>query len=196
MKKKMALLATALVGASMGLVACKTNIGWLDKKICEHDEYKLVEVVEVTCAEEGEKIMECVKCGKTASEKIEKLAHTDEDGDGTCDVCEHKEYELVEPSAGETMIGNTYRIYDGGSIYFKSNNGYDFYCSFFDDKVGMYMFEENDISPFEFIYGEDYVQFTVKPCDYTFDDGLTDSITPSTKLKTFSGTVYRVVAVE
>ena len=67
--------------------------------------------------------------------------------------------------------------------------------SFFDDE-GEFVFGENDISPFEFTYGENYIQFTVKACEYTFDDGLQASITMNTKIKIAGTRVYRVVALE
>ena len=112
MKKKMAILMTALVGTmAFALVGCKTKIGWIDKKICDHDECKLVEVVEeATCEKEGERLMECVDCGKKITEKVEKAEHTD-DGEGTCEVCEETLYELVTPEVGELVAGNCYRLY-------------------------------------------------------------------------------------
>ena len=103
MKKKMAILMTALVGTmAFALVGCKTKIGWIDKKICDHDECKLVEVVEeATCEKEGERLMECVDCGKTITEKVEKLEHVDENEDSICDECE-AEIEQEEPETSET----------------------------------------------------------------------------------------------
>lgn len=78
MKKKMAILMTALVGTmAFALVGCKTKIGWIDKKICKH-EYEFVEItLEPTCTEEGERLMECVDCGKQKTETMEKIPHNE-----------------------------------------------------------------------------------------------------------------------
>lgn len=76
MKKKFALLMTAIVSTSaLALAGCKTNIKWIDEKICKH-EYEFVEItLEPTCTEEGERLMECVDCGKQKTEVMEKIAH-------------------------------------------------------------------------------------------------------------------------
>lgn len=76
MKKKFALLMTAIVSTSaLALAGCKTNIDWIDEKICKH-EYEFVEItLEPTCTEEGERLMECVDCGKQKTEIMEKIAH-------------------------------------------------------------------------------------------------------------------------
>lgn len=76
MKKKLALLMTAIVSTSaLALASCKTNIGWIDEKICKH-EYEFVRItLEPTCTEEGERLMECVDCGKQKTEVMEKIAH-------------------------------------------------------------------------------------------------------------------------
>lgn len=78
MKKKLALLMTAIVSTSaLALAGCKTNIGWIDEKICKH-EYEFVEItLEPTCTEEGERLMECVDCGKQKTETMEKIPHNE-----------------------------------------------------------------------------------------------------------------------
>lgn len=214
MKKKMALLATALVGASMGLVACKTNIGWLDEKICEHKEYKLVEVVDATCAEEGEKIMECVKCGKKATEKIEKIAHTD-DGEGTCEVCEEKFYDLVAPEKGELVAGNTYRIYASGNsgisaqLVLSSATGTYFHVGDIASNSGYLWWSGNSgpiyyLEGFEVVKTDTYVEFNMQIGTYKiFHHDGTDTkdtyvIDEETTISSFTGDnrVYRVVAIE
>lgn len=76
MKKKLAILMTAIVSTSaLALAGCKTNIGWIDEKICKH-EYEFVRItLEPTCTEEGERLMECVDCGKQKTEVMEKIPH-------------------------------------------------------------------------------------------------------------------------
>ena len=77
MKKKFARLMASLLGvASLALVGCQTGIKWLDNTICEHDEYAFVRItLEPTCTEEGERLMECVDCGKQKTEVMEKIPH-------------------------------------------------------------------------------------------------------------------------
>ena len=77
MKKKLARLMASLLGvASLALAGCNTGIKWLDNIICGHDEYAFVRItLEPTCTEEGERLMECVDCGKTKTETMEKIGH-------------------------------------------------------------------------------------------------------------------------
>lgn len=215
MKKKMAILMTALVGTmAFALVGCKTKIGWLDKKICDHDECKLVEVVEeATCGTEGKKIFECVDCGKKITEKVEKLTKHTDDGEGACEVCEATLYELVAVETGELVAGNTYRLYptnnDGaffGSLRL-SNDTATYFCIYG---------SMNDVNPTSYIWwsGENatkyyleglevevtdtYLEVNLQPGTYKIlkNDGTdtedTYVIDEETTISLVSGTAFRV----
>ena len=121
MKKKFALLMTAIVSTSaLALAGCKTNIDWIDEKICKH-EYEFVEItLEPTCTEEGERLMECVDCGKKKTEVMEKIAHEEvvtpgkdptctEDGYTekiVCNVCQ----EVLQVSQARPALGHTEKV--------------------------------------------------------------------------------------
>lgn len=121
MKKKLALLMTAIVSTSaLALAGCKTNIGWIDEKICKH-EYEFVEItLEPTCTEEGERLMECVDCGKQKTEVMEKIAHeevvtpgkdpTCTEGGYTekivCNVCQ----EVLQAPQARPALGHTEKV--------------------------------------------------------------------------------------
>ena len=170
----LAMTATLSLGALMGSCGMKDKINqWK----CDHKEYKLVEVVEATCAEEGEKIMECVKCGKTVSEKIEKIAHTDEYGDGTCDICEEKVVELVEAENGEKAVGNTYRVFipSNGSepsavrLSLVGDSISSMVFNFYDGKL-QWKYTNADYLPFDVVETERYIEFTVQTGEGVVDD--------------------------
>lgn len=93
MKKKLALLMTAIVSTSaLALAGCKTNIGWIDEKICKH-EYEFVRItLEPTCTEEGERLMECVDCGKQKTEVMEKIPHDENVTPGKDATCTEDGY--------------------------------------------------------------------------------------------------------
>ncbi len=125
MKKKFALLMTAIVSTSaLALAGCKTNIKWIDEKICKH-EYEFVEItLEPTCTEEGERLMECVDCGKQKTEVMEKIAHEEvvtpgkdptctEDGYTEKIVCNVCQEVLQAPQARPALVEHTDSNADG-----------------------------------------------------------------------------------
>lgn len=122
MKRKGKVVVSMLAVAStlaLGVLGSCAGIDKISQKIkekkCDHEEYQFVEVTEeATCVLEGERLLECVECGKTKTEKF-LLQHVDEDGDGTCDICDAPTIELVEVEVGELVVGNKYRCYRGES---------------------------------------------------------------------------------
>ena len=210
MKKKMAILMTVLVGTmAFALVGCKTKIGWIDKKICDHDECKLVEVVEeATCEKEGERLMECVDCGKTITEKVEKLPHTD-DGEGTCEVCEETIYELVAAEEGEFVAGNTYRLFYAETAYdtlYLSNDTGTYFYSGTDRRETSYLWWSGSSGPVYYLEGlevvktDTYFEFNLQPGTYKIlkfdgtDTGDTYVIDEETTISSATESVCRVVA--
>lgn len=141
MRKKIACLIVSLLGvASLALAGCKTNIDWIDQKICDH-QYEFVEItLEPTCTEEGERLMECVDCGKQKMESMEKIPHDEiimagkeatctEDGYTekiVCNVCQ----EVLQAQEARSALGHTGAIGEncstcGEVIYFENATEYE-----------------------------------------------------------------------
>ena len=88
MKKKTALFMTSLLGVtSLALASCKTNVKVIDNLICDH-EYVFVKItLEPTCFEEGQRLMECIECGKEKTEVLEKAPHREKTVPGKAATC-------------------------------------------------------------------------------------------------------------
>ena len=55
--------------------------------ICNHNWQDPVVNKKATCTEEGIMSCQCIDCGETKEDIIEKTPHSDNNGDGTCDEC-------------------------------------------------------------------------------------------------------------
>lgn len=88
MKKKTALFMTSLLGVtSLALASCKTNVRLIDNITCDH-EYVFVKItLEPTCFDEGQRLMECIECGKEKTEVLEKAPHREKTVPGKAATC-------------------------------------------------------------------------------------------------------------
>ena len=223
MKKRKFLIPMLAVASTLalGVLGSCAGIDKISQKIkekkCDHEEYQIVEVTEeATCVLEGERLLECVECGKTKTEKF-LLQHVDEDGDDTCDVCDAATIELVEAEVGEKVVGNTYRIYHSTEdmskygLYISASSEVEYFnCP---DGISIWVQDASvsynppksstDKLPFEIKevwtknYTEGYIEFTVEAGEYTLDD-IAFNINEDAEITKFidKGGVYRVVPLE
>ena len=210
MKRKSKVLVSMLAVAStlaLGVLGSCAGIDKISQKIkekkCDHEEYQIVEVTEeATCVLEGERLLECVECGKTKTEKF-ILEHADEDGDGTCDVCDAATIELVEAENGEKAVGNTYRV------FFPSNGGessavtlslvadyISSMCFNFNDGKLQWKYSDGDYLPFDVVETERYIEFTVQTGEGIYDAYSIEITEDCTISFSEFVNVYRVVPIE
>ena len=204
-------LALGVLGSCAGIDKISQKI---KEKKCDHEEYQIVEVTEeATCVLEGERLLECVECGKTKTEKF-VLEHTDEDSDGACDVCDAATIELVEAEVGELVLGNTYRLYRkqgdyGTTILFLNSD--DCFCATgldYNSTYSGYAFNSGpnyQLEGFDAIITDEYIELSFKQGTYSYvsteSGSVSDSISPvvideNTSIKSLvASRVYRVVSI-
>ncbi len=88
MKRRFTILILAALSAFLVVFASGCAIStWWDQQNCKHKYNDGVVTVDATCAEEGERVYTCSKCGKEKKEAIATLPHTNFTVQGQAATC-------------------------------------------------------------------------------------------------------------
>ena len=207
------LASTAVVALAAGLF---NESGGFKGNTCAH-ETRTKTSAAPTCLVGGvTDMIRCLDCGEIVvhGEDIPPTGHTGEVGE-ECSICgqfiygTHANaniYARKEVTKNETVAGNWYRIYDGGSMRVSEELvGSDceptvgFYCNFSMSQGFISYAGETTgarVVDMPYVITEDYIDLYLAPGEYKLSvngGSITFEITEETTITSMSGSVYRLV---